>query len=107
MNRNLVCIAIIVIAVSCGEKPGPTLTEGEMELISGAAGMLARNLAYLPDSSGWSPAPDISVISELEGLAAANVEVWPVFFRAAADTAAKLEQIMIQQQQELQLEQFL
>lgn len=95
------------MAVSCGKGNEPVLAPGEMETVTGAAGMLARNLAYMPDSSGWSPPPNGALMSDLESLAKVHVELWPVFFKAAADTAAKLEQLMIQQQQEQQQEQLL
>ena len=78
-----------------------------MELITVSAGMLARNLAYLPDSSGWSPSPGPEALQALEAMSEANTSLWPVFFRAAADTAAKLEQIMIQEMQEAQQSQLL
>ncbi len=48
------------------------------------------------------PPPDSTAILALEQLALRNVETWPVFFRAAADTASKLEQLMIQAQREEQ-----
>lgn len=84
--------------VSCGNSPGPS--PAEMELVTSAAGMLARNLAYLPDAPGWSQPPDEQMMANLETMAKRNIEIWPVFFRAAADTAAKLEQLNIQQLQE-------
>lgn len=98
---------VLLLILSCGSDPGPEFTPEEMDLITSAAGMLARSLAYFPGSAGWSPEPDNEMIAELESLAARQVELWPVFFRAAADTAAKLEQLMIQQQQESQQSQLL
>ncbi len=62
--------------------------------------MLARNLAFLPSDSSWSEPPGDELIAELELMSKVNSEIWPTFFRAAADTALKLDQIELQAQQE-------
>lgn len=102
MRRIIPFASVLLILVACGGEPGPEFTPEDMELITEAASMTARNLAFLPDSAGWSPPPDSTAILALEQLALRNVETWPVFFRAAADTASKLEQLMIQAQREEQ-----
>lgn len=78
------------------------MTAEEARLISDAAGMLARNLAFLPDSTGWSPLPDDETLSRLELMSNEHIDLWPLFFRAAADTSAKLEQLELQAQREEQ-----
>ncbi len=102
MKKIILLIPVLFIWLACGTEPGPEFTPEEMELISEAASMTARNLAFLPDSAGWSPPPDSTAIMALERIARRQVELWPVFFRAAADTALKLEQLMIQAQREEQ-----
>lgn len=102
MKTAAAILTALLAAGGCGSEPPEEFTPEEMELITESAGMLARNLAYLPDSSGWSPFPDQEALQALETMAEGNVSLWPVFFRAAADTAAKLEQIMIQEMQEAQ-----
>lgn len=62
--------------------------------------MLARNLAYLPADSNWSESPDEALVAEIELMAETHTDAWPTFFRAAADTAMKLDQIELQAQQE-------
>jgi hypothetical protein len=102
MKKKCTAFLIALAALSCGREPEPEFTPAETELITTAAGMLARNLAYSPDSSNWSPPPDEEMIAELEALAEQHFKVWPIFFRATADTSSKLEQILIQSQQEEQ-----
>lgn len=106
-KRCTAFLLLLAAALSCGGEPEPEFTPEEAHLIASAAGMLARNLAYLPDSAGWSPPPGPELIMELEAMAEARVELWPTFFRAAADTAAKLEQLLIQMQLEEQQSQLL
>lgn len=86
--------------ISCGDKPATELTPEQLNTISEGAGMLARNLAYIPADSNWSEAPDQALITELELIAERHTDLWPLFFRAAADTANKLEQLELQAQQE-------
>ncbi len=107
MKMRRIAFLLILAALSCGGEPEPVFTPVETELISTAAGMLARNLAYLPDSSGWSPPPSEEMLIELEAISNRHFELWPVFFRAAADSASKLEQILIQRQNEEQQMQLL
>ena len=107
MKKKCTAFLIALAALSCGREPEPEFTPAETELITTAAGMLARNLAYPPDSSGWSPPPGEEMILELEALSERHFHLWPLFFRATADTASKLEQILIQRQQEEQQSQLL
>jgi len=86
--------------LSCGYDNTDELSSDQIDLIATAAGMLARNLAYLPDSPLWSEPPDESVLGELELMALEHTDVWPLFFRAAADSAGKFEQIELQTQRE-------
>jgi len=88
------------LCCACGSEAEPVFTLQEQELITTAAGRLARNLAYLPDSEDWSPAPTEEMIHELEAISERHHELWPILFRAAADSASKLEQLLIQRQQE-------
>ncbi|MCK5785845.1 MAG: hypothetical protein KAH54_04700 [Candidatus Sabulitectum sp.] len=98
-KRAFILMAFILIS-SCGDKPATELTPEQLNTISENAGMLARNLAYLPSDSSWSEAPDEALTAELELMAEKHTDVWPLFFRAAADTANKLEQLELQAQQE-------
>lgn len=107
MKTAAAILAVLLATGGCGSEPREEFTPEEMELITVSAGMLARNIAYLPDSSGWSPSPGPEALQALEAMSEANTSLWPVFFRAAADTAAKLEQIMIQEMQEAQQSQLL
>lgn len=100
MKMRCTAFLIALACLSCGGEPEPEFTPVETELITTAAGMLARNLAYCPDSAGWSPSPGEEMMLELELMSERHFELWPTFFRAAADSAAKLEQILIQRQQE-------
>ncbi len=93
-------LMLLSFALACGEKPATELTPVQTNTIATGAGMLARNLAYLPADSGWSEAPNDAFIQELELMSVEHTEVWPNFFRAAADTAMKLDQIELQAQQE-------
>lgn len=93
-------LMLLILAMACGEKSATELTPIQMNAITTGAGMLARNLAYLPADSSWSEAPDEALIQELELMSVNHTEVWPTFFRAAADTAMKLDQIELQTQQE-------
>lgn len=102
MNRIALFTASALLIFACGSSEESALTPEETRMISDAAGMLARNLAFLPDSTGWSPMPDGDVIYRLETLSHEHLDLWPLFFRAAADTSAKLEQLQLQEQQELQ-----
>ncbi len=107
MKTRRIAFLLFLTALSCGGEPEPVFTPAETELISTAAGMLARNLAYIPDSSGWSPPPGEEMLMELEAISERHFELWPFFFRAAADSASKLEQLLIQRQQEEQQMQLL
>ncbi len=107
MKTAAAILAALLLAGGCGSEPDEEFTPEEMELITASAGMLARNIAYLPDSSGWSPCPGPEALQALGSIAETNSSLWPVFFRAAADTASKLEQIMIQEMQEAQQSQLL
>ena len=89
-----------MLLLACGENSTSELTAEQLSIINSGAGLLARNLAYLPTDSNWTEPPDEHFFSELEQMSEANTEVWPTFFRAAADTAMKLDQIEIQAQQE-------
>lgn len=100
MKKTITLLMLLFLALACGEKSATELTPIQMNTITTSAGMLARNLAYLPADSSWSEAPDESLIQELELMSVNNTEVWPTFFRAAADTAMKLDQIELQAQQE-------
>jgi hypothetical protein len=107
MKTLLAASILLLLGSSCGGKPAPEFSPGEMEVITAAAGMVARNLAYAPGSPEWSPAPDEAVTAYLDSLAEGHMQLWPVFFRAAADTASKIEQIMIQRTAEEQQSQLL
>ncbi len=100
VNRTAFLSILTVIAASCSENPATDFTAEQMNIITTGAGMLARNLAFLPDSAGWSEAPGRELTEQLELMSETNTEVWPVFFRAAADTAMKLDQLEQQAQQE-------
>ncbi len=100
MGKTVFVLALFLAAASCGNKSATELTTEQMELVTTGAGMLARNLSYMPDSAGWSEAPDQELLDELENLAQSHTELWPVFFRAAADTASKLDQLEQQARQE-------
>ena len=95
-------LPLCLVFLSCGGEDDPVFTAEEMQLITSAAGSTARNLAYSPEDENWSPAPNGETLAMLEEISSRNVELWPVFFRTAADTAAKLEQILVMEQQEQQ-----
>ncbi len=100
MKKAAILLIPLILLISCGEEPASDLTQEQLNIISTGAGMLARNLAYLPADSNWSEAPEEGLISELELMAETHTDVWPLFFRAAADSAGKLEQLEIQAQRE-------
>ncbi|MEA3266782.1 MAG: hypothetical protein U9P42_07555 [Candidatus Fermentibacteria bacterium] len=100
MKKTKTLLVLLILVLACKEKPATELTPIQMSTITTGAGMLARNLAYLPADSSWSEAPDEAFIQELELMSVNHTEVWPTFFRAAADTAMKLDQLEIQEQQE-------
>lgn len=100
MKKTKSLLILLSLALACGEKPETELTPVQLNTITTGAGMLARNLTYIPADSGWSEAPDEAFVQELELMSVGHTEVWPTFFRAAADTAMKLDQIELQAQQE-------
>jgi hypothetical protein len=106
MNRAILTACILAgLASSCrGTEESSLLKENE-PLLAEAAGMLARNLAYAEGHRFWSPPPGPETIDELSALAVTSVELWPMFFKFAADSAAKLELLEVQaRQEELQLQ---
>ncbi len=100
MKKNIILLIPLMMLTSCGENTTSELTPHQLNIIAAGAGQLARNLAYLPTDSSWAPAPGDSIISELELMSLEHTDVWPTFFRAAADTAMKFDQLMQQAQQE-------
>lgn len=100
MKKTAILLIPMVLILACGESSTTELTPEQLNKISTGAGMLARNLSYLPADSNWSEAPDEGFIQELEVMSAAHTEVWPTFFRAAADSAMKFDQFELQAQQE-------
>ena len=95
-----ILLVSLMLSLACGEDSTSELTIEQLSIISSGAGLLARNLAYLPTDSKWTEPPDELLLSELEQMSKENVQVWPTFFRAAADTAMKLDQLEIQAEQE-------
>jgi len=93
MGKAVFVLTLFLAAASCSDKSASELTVEQMNVITTGAGMLARNLSYMPDSTGWSEPPGQELLDEIENLAQSHTEVWPVFFRAAADTASKLDQL--------------
>jgi len=100
MKKTKTLLMLLILALACKEESTTELTPIQMNTITTGAGMLARNLAYLPADSSWSEAPDEAFVQELELMSVGHTEVWPAFFRAAADTAMKLDQLELQAQQE-------
>ncbi len=100
MKNTAFLLVSLMLLLACGEDSTSELTAEQLSIISSGAGLLARNLAYLPTDSNWTESPDESLLSELEQMSKENTEVWPMFFRAAADTAMKFDQLEIQAQQE-------
>lgn len=100
MKKTAILLISIILLLACGGSSSTELTPEQLSTISTGAGMLARNLAYLPADSNWSEAPDKEFLSELELMSVEHTEAWPTFFRAAADTAMKLDQLELQAQQE-------
>lgn len=100
MKKTTTILIPLILLLACGESSTTELTPGQMNIISTGAGMLARNLAYLPADSNWSEAPGEELISELELMSVKHTDVWPTFFRTAADSAGKLEQLEILAQRE-------
>lgn len=100
MKKTVFFIMLPILLLACGESSTRELTPEQLVSISTGAGMLARNLAYLPADSSWSEAPGEALITELELMSVNHTDVWPTFFRAAADTAMKLDQLELQAQQE-------
>jgi hypothetical protein len=100
MKKTLFLLMSLACLFSCGYKTTDDLSGDQLNFIYTSAGMLARNLAYLPGSPGWCEPPGESVLEELELLAQEHTDVWPLFFRAAADSAGKIEQIELQTQHE-------
>lgn len=103
MRAKIVILSVISLAnLSCGSGEEQRFTREDTELITVTAGMLARNLAFTPEDSMWSPAPDPGSLARLEELAETDAGVWPLFFRAASDSAMKFEQLVINRQAEAQ-----
>lgn len=101
MKKTILMVTTLALVISCGGNNETTeLMPEQLRIISECASMLARNLAFLPEEPGWSAAPGQELIAEIELMNRTHTEVWPVFFRAAADTATKLNQLEIQAQQE-------
>ncbi len=100
MKKTAILLIPIVLLLACGENSTTELTPEQLNKISTGAGMLARNLSYLPADSNWSEAPDEVFIQELDVMSVVHTEVWPTFFRAAADSAMKFDQLELQAQQE-------
>ncbi len=100
MKKATILLVSAMLLLACGENSDSQLTPEQLSRINSGAGLLARNLAYLPTDSNWTEPPDELFLSELELMAEENIEVWPIFFRAAADTAMKLDQIEIEAQRE-------
>ena len=100
MKKTNTLLMLLILALACGEKSATELTPIQMNTITAGAGMLARNLAYLPADSSWSEAPDEAFVQELELMSVEHTEVWPTFFRAAADSAMKFDQLELQAQRE-------
>jgi len=96
MRKNIIFITFLLFSLNCGNKKDTTPTATQMQTITTAAGMLARNLAYNQADSNWSEPPSQMQLRAIEELAKENTVVWPTFFRAASDTAMKLEQIDLQ-----------
>ena len=97
MKKHLILSAFLIFSLGCGKEKDVIPTATQMESIATAAGMLARNLAFESDNANWSQAPDQAQLEAIEQLAKENVIIWPTFFRAAADSAMKLEQIDMQE----------
>jgi len=93
MGKTVFVLILFLTAASCSSKSAADLTAEQMDMLTTGAGMLARNLSYMPDSAGWSEAPGPELLNELEILSQSHTELWPVFFRAAADTAMKLDEL--------------
>ena len=100
MKKNIILLVSLMILTSCGENTASELTPYQLNIIAEGAGQLARSLAYLPSDSNWTPAPGENIISELELMSLEHTDVWPAFFRAAADTAMKFDQLLQQAQRE-------
>lgn len=96
MQKYIILLTILFFSLGCGKENDATPTASQMETISMAAGMLARNLAYDQADSNWSEPPSQMQLGTIEELAKENTIIWPTFFRAASDTAMKLEQIELQ-----------
>ncbi len=96
MQKYIILITFLLFSLSCGNEKDTTPTAAQMETITTAAGMLTRNLAYNQADSNWSEPPDQMQLKAIEELAKENTVIWPTFFRAASDTAMKLEQLDLQ-----------
>ena len=96
MQKYIILITFLLFSLSCGNEKDTTPTATQMETITTAAGMLTRNLAYNQADSNWSEPPDQMQLKAIEELAKENTVIWPTFFRAASDTAMKLEQLDLQ-----------
>ncbi len=105
--KTKILLILTLILVGCGEKSTSELTVVQQAKITTGAGMLARNLTYLPGDSAWSEIPSEQYMADLVLIAEEHTEVWPIFFRAAADTAMKIEQLEMQLQQEARLQEML
>ncbi len=96
MQKYIILITFLLFSLSCGNEKDTIPTASQMQTITTVAGMLARNLAYNQADSNWSEPPSQIQLRAIEELAKENTVVWPTFFRAASDTAMKLEQIDLQ-----------
>ncbi|PIE51481.1 hypothetical protein CSA37_11545 [Candidatus Fermentibacteria bacterium] len=103
--KTLASVLAIAAFTGCGSDRETELTEQQITVITRAAGMLARNMAYSPDAEEWSSMPEADTMNLLEELSQEHTDLWPRFFRAAADSSIKLIQLEEQARQEaLQLE---
>lgn len=96
MQKHIILSVLLFFLLGCENKEDSIPTASQMQTIATAAGMLARNLAYNQADSNWSEPPTQTQLRTIEELAEENVVIWPTFFRAASDTAMKLEQIELQ-----------
>jgi hypothetical protein len=98
MKTTFIFPTLLALTLSCSNSA--ELMPEQLALVSTGAGMLARNLAYMPGDSNWSKPPEAGLLAELEAMAEDRSDIWPLFFRAAADSAAKLDQLEMQARQE-------
>lgn len=86
-------LTLLLSSSGCGGSPrsNAEISHGERLLIERAGGVMARHLAFPPDSPEWREAPSESVATAVTAIAARVPSAWTVLYRSASDTLAKLE----------------